>query len=59
MEHNFQGLDGQTLPDLPDSFRMEVYERYVELFGLLTGEEFDPKLEKDFDAVLSEILNKT
>ncbi|MEQ9279171.1 MAG: phosphoribosylaminoimidazolesuccinocarboxamide synthase [Balneola sp.] len=59
MEHNFQGLDGQTLPDLPDSFRMEVYERYAELFGLLTGKEFEPKLEKDFDTVLGEILNKT
>jgi phosphoribosylaminoimidazole-succinocarboxamide synthase len=56
MEHDFQGLDGQTLPDLPDSFRMEVYERYVELFGLLTGEEFKPKLEKDFDAVLEELF---
>ncbi len=59
MEHNFQGLDGQTLPDLPDSFRMEVYERYAELFGLLTGKEFEPKLEKDFDTVLGEILNRT
>lgn len=59
MENNFQGLDGQTLPDLPDSFRMEVYERYAELFGLLTGKEFEPKLEKDFDTVLGKILSKT
>ena len=57
MDNNFQGLDGQTLPDLPDSFRMEVYERYAELFGLLTGNEFEPKLEKEFDSVLAEILN--
>lgn len=59
MEHNFRGLDGQTLPDLLDSFRMEVYERYAELFGLLTGDEFEPKLEKDFDTVLGEILSET
>lgn len=56
MENNFQGLDGQTLPDLPDSFRMEVYDRYAELFGLLTGKEFEPKLEKDFDEVLGKLF---
>lgn len=56
MQHNFLGLDGQTLPDLPDSFRLEVYERYAELFGLLTGNEFVPKLEKDFDAVLEKLF---
>ena len=56
MDNNFQGLDGQKLPDLPDSFRMEVYERYAELFGLLTGKDFEPRLEKEFDAVLKEIF---
>lgn len=58
MEHNFQGLDGQTLPDLPDEFRMEVFERYAELFGLLTGTEFEPRLEKNFDGVLRKILRQ-
>jgi phosphoribosylaminoimidazole-succinocarboxamide synthase len=57
MDNDFQGLDGQTLPDLPDSFRLEVYERYSELFGLLTGKKFNPRLEKDFNNVLAEILN--
>tara|TARA_R110002124_G_scaffold219030_1_gene384944 strand:+ start:6236 stop:7189 length:954 start_codon:yes stop_codon:yes gene_type:complete len=56
MANDFQGLHGQTLPDLPDSFRMEVFERYSELFGLLTGNEFEPRLEKNFDAVLAEIF---
>lgn len=59
MDNNFQGLDGQTLPDLPDSFRMEVFERYSELFGLLTGKKFTPKLEKDFDTVLTGIFSKS
>lgn len=58
MDHDFQGLDGQTLPNLPDSFRMEVYQRYAELFGLLTGNEFEPTLEKDFDNVLANILKE-
>ncbi len=56
MEHHFQGLEGQTLPDLPDEFRLEVYKRYAELFGMLTGTAFEPKLEKDFNAVLSQIF---
>ena len=56
MANNFQGLDGQVLPDLPDTFRMEVYDRYAELFGLLTGKDFEPRLEKEFDEVLAEIF---
>ncbi|MDR9418402.1 phosphoribosylaminoimidazolesuccinocarboxamide synthase [Gracilimonas sp.] len=58
MEHNFQGLEGQTLPDLPDEFRMEVFERYAELFEMLTGQEFKPVSVKDFDQELTDILNK-
>ena len=58
MAHNFQGLEGQTLPDLPDEFRMEVYNRYSELFEMLTGKAFEPVLEKDFNATLSEIFGK-
>jgi len=44
MEHQFQGLEGQSLPDLPDEFRIEVYNRYAELYQLLTGEHFQPEL---------------
>ncbi len=58
MSQNFQGLEGQTLPDLPDSFRMEVYERYAELYEMLTGDSFEPVLEKNINTVLSELLSK-
>ncbi|MEX0844928.1 MAG: phosphoribosylaminoimidazolesuccinocarboxamide synthase [Balneolaceae bacterium] len=58
MEHNFQGLEGQTLPDLPDEFRIEVYNRYAELFEMLTGNEFEPVLEKDFDDTLTQLFEK-
>lgn len=57
MEHNFQGLEGQTLPDLPDKFRMEVFERYAELFEMLTGKPFEPVLEKDFNKTLANIFS--
>lgn len=42
MDHGFQGKKGQTLPDLPDTFRKKVFERYAELFKKLTGKPFDP-----------------
>ncbi|WP_372636393.1 phosphoribosylaminoimidazolesuccinocarboxamide synthase [Fodinibius sp.] len=42
MKHGFQGKEGQTLPDLPDSFRKKVFERYAELFKQLTGKAFEP-----------------
>ncbi|MDZ7715495.1 MAG: phosphoribosylaminoimidazolesuccinocarboxamide synthase [Balneolaceae bacterium] len=57
MEHDFQGLEGQTLPDLPDAFRREVYERYAELFQQLTGKAFEPTpIGDDFDDTLEEIF---
>lgn len=43
MEKGFQGLDNQTLPDLPESFRWSIYQRYAELFETLTGTSFNPK----------------
>lgn len=58
MANNFQGLDGQTLPPLPDEFRWEVYSRYAELYQLLTGEEFVPTLEKDFNKTLEKVFIK-
>jgi phosphoribosylaminoimidazole-succinocarboxamide synthase len=47
MEHGFQGKEGQTLPDLPDSFRITVAERYIELYEAVTGRPFDPALGDD------------
>jgi len=42
MDHGFQGKEGQTLPDLPEEFRIKVYNRYTELFEKLTGKSFGP-----------------
>lgn len=42
MDHGFQGKEGQALPDLPDDFRIKVYNRYTELFEKLTGKSFKP-----------------
>ncbi len=35
MDNNFQGKEGQTLPDMPESFVNTVTERYTELYHTL------------------------
>lgn len=40
MENGFQGLEGQTMPDMPDDFVQLVSERYIELFENITGKTF-------------------
>ncbi len=40
MEHNFQGLEGQVVPDMSDEFVDLVSERYIDLYEKLTGEKF-------------------
>lgn len=52
MEHNFQGLEGQVLPEMPDEFVQQVSERYIELFENLTGEKF---MKADYSNILERI----
>jgi phosphoribosylaminoimidazole-succinocarboxamide synthase len=40
MERNFQGKDGQYVPDMPDTFVNQVSERYIELYENITGDKF-------------------
>ena len=40
IENGFQGLDGQTMPVMPDEFVTTVSERYIELYEKITGEKF-------------------
>lgn len=40
IEHDFQGKDGQTMPQMPDSFVNEITDRYIELFENITGDKF-------------------
>ncbi|WP_445666020.1 phosphoribosylaminoimidazolesuccinocarboxamide synthase [Fodinibius sp. AD559] len=60
MDHNFQGKKGQTLPDLPNEFRIKVYNRYTELFEKLTGKPFEPTpIDMDsFNNELKEIFDR-
>lgn len=47
MEHGFMGQPGQQLPDLSDAFRVEVAQRYIELYETVTGQPFEPDTSAD------------
>jgi len=38
--NNFQGLEGQTVPEMSDAYIDTVSERYIELYENITGETF-------------------
>lgn len=40
IENDFQGLDGQTMPFMPDEFVNTITERYIELYERITGKDF-------------------
>jgi phosphoribosylaminoimidazole-succinocarboxamide synthase len=42
MDNGFRGLEGQVLPDMPDAFRIQVAQCYIELFEQVTGLPFEP-----------------
>lgn len=41
IENDFQGLEGQVMPDMPDSFVDTITERYIELYEKITGNTFE------------------
>ncbi|MDT0644884.1 phosphoribosylaminoimidazolesuccinocarboxamide synthase [Zunongwangia sp. F363] len=40
IQNNFQGLEGQKVPEMSDEYIASVSERYIELYEKITGEEF-------------------
>ena len=40
MENGFQGLEGQTMPDMPDEFVQTITDRYIELYERISGNTF-------------------
>lgn len=41
ISHNFQGLDGQTVPEMSDDYIQTVSNRYIELFENIMAESFE------------------
>ena len=40
MENGFQGLEGQTMPDMPEEFVQTITDRYIELYERISGNTF-------------------
>ncbi|NBV57713.1 MAG: phosphoribosylaminoimidazolesuccinocarboxamide synthase [Bacteroidetes bacterium] len=53
--HNFQGLEGQILPTMPDDFIEEVSQRYIELYENITGDKFQ---KRNYNQVSQTIENR-
>ena len=49
MDNGFQGLEGQTMPQMPDDFVGLVTQRYVELYERVTGKTFEPAPTEDIE----------
>ena len=47
IENGFQGLEGQTIPEMTNEVVDGISDRYIELFEQVTGEKFVPSSEKD------------
>jgi len=52
MKNNFQGLEGQLLPEMSDEIVRQVSDRYIELYEKLTGETF---IKTDTSMILERI----
>jgi phosphoribosylaminoimidazole-succinocarboxamide synthase len=40
IQNNFQGKDGQTIPEMSEEWVTEISERYIELYEKITGKKF-------------------
>ncbi|MFC3813175.1 phosphoribosylaminoimidazolesuccinocarboxamide synthase [Lacihabitans lacunae] len=45
--NNFQGKDGQVIPEMTDSKIEEISNRYIELYESVTGEKFEKSSTED------------
>jgi len=63
IENNFQGKEGQTVPQMSDEWILKISDRYIELYEMLTDEKFIPpsetntisRIEKNVLAALSNL----
>ncbi len=54
IEHGFQGLDGQKMPNIPDSFVTKVSERYTHLYKSIVGTKFEGRSYLDINERVEE-----
>ncbi|WP_299701797.1 phosphoribosylaminoimidazolesuccinocarboxamide synthase [uncultured Pontibacter sp.] len=54
IEHDFQGKEDQTVPEMTDEVVNSISDRYIELYEVFTGQPFH---KESYDNVLSRIEN--
>jgi phosphoribosylaminoimidazole-succinocarboxamide synthase len=61
IENGFQGLEGQSVPSMSDSYIQSISERYIELYENITGSSFEPadlsNIESRIEKNIREYLN--
>jgi len=57
IENGFQGLDGQTMPNMPDEFVETITNRYIELYEKITGKPFERAETNDIHARIEQNVN--
>jgi phosphoribosylaminoimidazole-succinocarboxamide synthase len=50
IEHDFQGLEGQTMPEMPDEFVDVITARYIELYEKIIGKPFEKADNSNIEA---------
>lgn len=56
MENGFQGREGEQVPEMTDEIVEQISERYIELYEMITGENF---VKSKSDDILDRIENNT
>ena len=54
IEHGFQGLEGQLIPEMTEEFVNSVSDRYIELYEHITGDTFE---KRSYDSINTDIEN--
>jgi phosphoribosylaminoimidazole-succinocarboxamide synthase len=49
IDNEFQGLEGQKMPEMPDSFVETITERYIELYEKIAGKPFEKADNSNID----------
>lgn len=58
IENNFQGKEGQVVPEMTDDIVRSISERYIELYEHITGEQFVYPAEGDVISRLEQNVNE-
>ena len=61
IENNFQGKEGQVIPEMSEDFVASVTDRYIELFENITGDKFEKSdvsnIQARIEANVTDFLN--